>query len=345
MKDNIVRAQFVSSSSKYPQSLFQETPYQIITALHAIYPLLVAVNSILSSITWTTDSYCRNFSLLFIYAIVVLHWNGYFVIFLPLLVVLTFCCYAWFIKTTFIDVQNDHSPPTLEEILDTLENFTLRFSYLFNINKSSNPHYHSNTKLFSNLCLFTPIYVYIMKTYISTNIWIIMSTLYIATYHTSWFIAFRSLLWRFKIIRKIVEFFTGENYSMVDKDLEITILNLNTKGSIDDHTKIIEFNLLENERRWVGVGWSKRFLFYENVAPYYDTESRTSFYDLSDFQFPMLKNFKNSEWRWLDDNWLIDPKGWTYYDNCWKNPHSVDSVTKYTRNRGLKRKCLVALKK
>lgn len=346
MKSNIVRAQFVTVSNKYSQLLLQETPSQIITVLHAIYPLLIAANRILSSITWTTDSYCRNFSILFVYVLIVLHWNGYFIIILPLFCVFLFCCYAWFIKVTFIDTQdNSNLPPTLEEILETLENFTLRFSYLFNINKPPSAPYASNIRLFSNLCLLTPVYVYIMKKYLSINIWIVTITLYITTYHATWFIAFRKLLWRFKYIRKIVEFFTGENYSMVDKDLEITILNMNTKGSIDEHTKIIEFNLVENERRWIGIGWSKCFLFFEQILPYYNTESKTSFYDLSDFQFPVLKNYRNSEWKWLDEKWLVDSRGWTYYDNYWKHPQSIDSITKYTRNRRLRRQCLVRLQK
>jgi hypothetical protein len=346
MKEILVRAQFTSSNNIYPHTFLQDTPPEVITVLHSLYPILIIANRILSFITWTSHSYYRNFALIFIYVLVILHWNNYFILFLPSLVVLIFCCYAWFIKISFIDVKygNDISP-TLEEILDTLENFTSRFSFLINLDQLSSNVFDSTFKLFINLLLLTPFYVFIMQNYLSINIWFVVVSLCIFIYYSTWFIALRRLLWRFKHIRKITNFFTGENYSMVDKDLEITILNFKTRGSINEYTKIVEFHLIENERRWIGLGWSKKMLFFEKRTPYYNAEFKKSLYQLYDFQFPKLTNYKNSEWKWIDDKWITDPSGWTYYDYEWKNPHDSDSITRYTRSRHLKRQCFVVLKK
>lgn len=362
MRENLVYAKFVTDNHPpHSHSLLEDTPPQITAAFYAIYPFLIASNRILSFITWTTRSYYRNFVLISIYAILVLHWNDYFSIFLPMLIVLLFCCIAWFIKTCFTDTINSHSPPTLEEILDTSDNFTSRFGFLLNIDSRSTINSEGFLKsLLINISLLTPLYVYFMKNYISCRVWIVCVSLCILLYKSTCFIALRRLLWRLKHIRLFFQFITGKSYPMIDKEIEVTLLNLNIKGTLNENTKIVEFQLLENERRWLGIGWSKKLLFFER-SPYCSVDFKHSIGSLDKFEFPKLKNYKQSEWRWLDNNWIVDdlshlhsksypthnknPNTWTYYDNNWNTPQDFDSITKYTRTRLLKRRCLVVLKR
>lgn len=336
-----VHAEFVPSSDDHSDLSIQETPPEVISALHSIYPFLVAANRILSFITWTTESYYRNFVLLSIYVLSVLHWNQYIIIALPTIIILVFCCLTWFIKTTFIDTTSPNKiPPTIEEIINTLDNFNMRSKFFFQLDSKQR-----NLKtLLINLSLLTPFYVFLMKNYVPTKVYIACFTIYPMIYYCTWFIALRRLLFRLKIVKQILEFFTGENYSILDNEIEVVLLNLNTKTTIDKNTKIIEFKILENERRWFGLGWTKRMLFMER-SPYCTTDFKHSFNNIQDFQFPKLKNYENSKWVWIDKDWIPGSEGWTYYDNYWAHPQPEDSVTKYTRSRQLHRNCLVVLEK
>ena len=340
MKNNHVHADFVPSADTHPSALLQDTPSQVIAALHSIYPFLIAANRVLSLVTWTTESYYRNFVLMSIYVLSVLHWNNYIIILLPTLIVLGYCCMNWFVKTSFADPVYFRIPPTLEEIVDTLDNFNMRASFASRISGSSRDF----RLLFVNLCLLTPFYVYLMKNYISYKVWIICTSLFVFTYYTTWFIALRRLLFRLKPVKRLLALFTGEDYSVADNELEVTLLNLNTKNSIDRNTKIMEFHLLENERRWVGLGWCKRMMFFER-SPYCTLDLKQFLGSLDDFRFPKLKNYENTKWIWLDKSWVPDKKGWTYYDNYWAHPQHLDSVIRYTRSRQLRRQCLVVLNK
>lgn len=340
MKNNLVHAEFVPSADTHPNALLQDTPPQVIAALHSIYPFLIAANRVLSFVTWTTESYYRNFVLMFIYILSVLHWNNYIIIVLPTFIVLAYCCTNWFVKTSFVDTAYFMTPPTLEEIVDTLDNFNMRASFVSRINAPSKDF----RRLFVNLCLLTPFYVYLMKNYISYKVWMVCTSLFVFTYYSTWFIALRRLLFRLKPVKRLLAMFTGENYSVADNELEVTLLNLNTKNSIDRNTKVIEFHLLENERRWVGLGWCKRMMFFER-SPYCTLDLKQYLGSLDDFCFPKLKNYENTKWIWLDKSWVPDQKGWTYCDNYWNHPQHGDSVTRYTRSRQLRRQCLVVLNK
>lgn len=343
MNNNIklIHAQFVPSTYEEHQSVFlKDTPPQVISALYSIYPFLIAANRILSFITWTTESYYRNFVLISVYVLLILHWNKYVIIILPTLIALIYCCLSWFIKTSFLDTKRERNSPTLEEIIDTLDNFSMRFKFMFNFDLES----ITIKPLLINLSLITPFYVHLMKYYISFKIWFLCISLYLLIYYSNWFIALRRLLFRLKFIKQLLSFFTNESYSLINNEIEVTLINLNTKKTINANTKIIEFHILENERRWIGLGWCKKLLFFDR-SPYCTIDLKQSFASLNDFQFRKLKNYVNSKWVWIDKEWIIEKKGWTYYDNSWGNPQYFDSITKYTRSRNLKRQCYVVLNK
>ncbi|ODV83532.1 hypothetical protein CANARDRAFT_29970 [[Candida] arabinofermentans NRRL YB-2248] len=111
--------------------------------------------------------------------------------------------------------------------------------------------------------------------------------------------------------------------------------------------------LYENQRRWLGVGWTPNLLSYERT-PWTDeflNESESP----ENFELPQLNDDTGMYWRWVDKTWRLDltndgalqlpssksktvadPKsddGYIYYDNTWKNPTTEDSFSKYTRRR------------
>lgn len=345
MTGPVLHAHFVASSNTHSSASLRNIPPPVISTLYSVYPIIIATNRVLSFITWTSESSYRNFVLIALYELLVLHWNHYFTVLLPSLVVLLFCCSVWFIKQSFTNVLHSNTrSPTLEEILDSLDNLNLRFAFLMNLNPAPNTsHTPLYRNLLPNLVLLTPFYVFLMKRYISIDVWIAVVSLYIFTSYSTWSIAARILLWRWKPLRLVLEFLTSKKFPMVDKDLEITLLNLNVKDNVNDTTKILEFHVVENERRWLGVGWSKAMLLFESKAPYYSLESHRWIQKLDDFQFPRLSRYRNSAWKWIDPSWSIE-SDWTYYDSHWKSPCDKDSISRFTRSRRLKRRCIVVLK-
>ncbi|TID26250.1 hypothetical protein CANINC_002782 [Pichia inconspicua] len=227
-------------------------------------------------------------------------------------------------------------PPTMDEILDTLDNFTARFSFAFDPYGRS----PSISELLTNVCLLTPFYVIIMKNLITPTTWIVTILVFALTYFSSWCLATRRLLWRLKTVRKMAEFITGDSFAKVDKDLELSIFNMKSKGSIDGKTHIIEFQVEENERRWIGLGWTKRILFTDKRSAYYDIYSQKGLRKLEDFSFPKLRSYPHSKWSWVEPQWHPATE-WTYTDNWWKHPQQRDSLTAFTRTRSLKRECVV----
>ncbi|AWU77950.1 uncharacterized protein C5L36_0E00190 [Pichia kudriavzevii] len=345
MPGGTVYAQFVSFQREYPQSLLGDTPPEVIAALIAIYPVLVTANRILGFITWTTDSCYRNFVVFCLYSLLILHWNNYFLIVLPTIMALSFCCYAWFIRKSYVEFgESGHSSPTIEEVLNTLDNFTMRSSLIFDMNIKEMASKRKIRSLLTNLSVLTPLYSLFMKHHVSANTWIFMVSLIMYTYYSSPFMAMRQLLWRFKPLRYVAQVLTGEHYPLEDKDVEITILNLNTRESIDRNTKIAELHLVENQRRWLGVGWCSKMFLWEETPSYYSPDTKRGFDTLSQYEFPLLRNYPHSTWTWVDDSWRANG-GWTYFDYHWQDGQQQDSLTRYTRRRLLKRKCLLSLRR
>ncbi|EDO17335.1 hypothetical protein Kpol_1062p44, partial [Vanderwaltozyma polyspora DSM 70294] len=115
----------------------------------------------------------------------------------------------------------------------------------------------------------------------------------------------------------------------------------------------IKFNyiLYENQRRWIGIGWTPSMLSYERSS-WTDEFLNPS---LSPEEFELPESQKNMKWKWVDRSWRLDmtndgmiqlssnkaktvafpnsDDGYIYYDNTWKKPSTVDSFSKYTRRR------------
>ena len=127
--------------------------------------------------------------------------------------------------------------------------------------------------------------------------------------------------------------------------------------------------IYENQRRWLGIGWTSNLLSYERT-PWTD-EFLNESSSIESFQLPNNENNNDysfgaqqsqqlsgsdTTWRWVDKTWRLDltndgaitlqnnkrskttanpanDEGYIYYDNTWKKPSTEDSFSKYTRRR------------
>ncbi|QPG76335.1 hypothetical protein FOA43_003721 [Brettanomyces nanus] len=129
------------------------------------------------------------------------------------------------------------------------------------------------------------------------------------------------------------------------------------KSSNKFGSKVVEFEVFENQRRWFGVGWSDSLLPIERQ--HYTNEYLKQCCDtLDSYNFPNLPEMsglselsEKHPWKWMDEHWKIDrefckgkdPDGWIYYDNTWGGMSYQDSISKFTRTRRLIRRALLKL--
>ncbi|KAF3926856.1 hypothetical protein ABW20_dc0103543 [Dactylellina cionopaga] len=99
------------------------------------------------------------------------------------------------------------------------------------------------------------------------------------------------------------------------------------------------FSIYENQRRWLGVGWTSSLFAYERPA--WTDEHLSACPPMEEFQLPEAKN--GMKWQWVNGHkWQVEGEedgkkegnGWVYYDNKWRNgKRGADSWSAYTRRR------------
>lgn len=102
------------------------------------------------------------------------------------------------------------------------------------------------------------------------------------------------------------------------------------------------FVLFENQRRWLGLGWTHSLLAYER-APWTDEHLNPSS-SKDTFQLPHVDG-ASARWQWVEGSeWKVEGSGkgkagdeadgWIYYDNKWNDGRrGQDGWGRYTRRR------------
>ncbi|RPA77642.1 Pex24p-domain-containing protein [Ascobolus immersus RN42] len=122
------------------------------------------------------------------------------------------------------------------------------------------------------------------------------------------------------------------------------------------------FTIYENQRRWLGIGWTSSLFAYER-APWTD-EHLQPCPPPDEFTLPETQPGSGVKWRWVDgEDWWVEgadkvggreskmrglkervgktvkvgegeDEGWIYYDNKWRDGRrNMDSWGRYTRRR------------
>ncbi|KAL1897596.1 hypothetical protein Sste5346_003902 [Sporothrix stenoceras] len=122
------------------------------------------------------------------------------------------------------------------------------------------------------------------------------------------------------------------------------------------------FILYENQRRWVGLGWTTSLFAYERPA--WTDEHNNAVPSKDEFELPEVEDGSKMRWRWVEDGrWRVDGvvddavrvektgshgehkdswdydgeggrMGWVYYDNKWQGGRrGQDGWTRWTRRR------------
>ncbi|KAG7724732.1 hypothetical protein KL933_004554 [Ogataea haglerorum] len=346
MSEPNIRASFADNRRPLSKTKGQllKMPPVITSALYTAFPFIYILDKVLAFLTWTNDDPYTNFIVIAIYITVVKYWTVVACTVLPTIIALGTCAMLWFLKTTIEDLRSEAAPPTIEEIIDTLINMQARFSYFvepFSYFGSLSGSDYFNIGF--SLIAITPCYIWLMTRIFTVRSFLLVFGVIWLSFHSSWSVATRHLLWRSIVIRKILTFATGLKFSLVDKNIELTVLNDFQISNVGTG-KIVEIHILQNQRRWLGVGWSNTLLPFER-GPFTTENLEKSWNSLESFQLREITQAA-CRWRWLDANWKTDNsfapgEGWIYYNNSWKDPSTKDSLTSFTRTKRWIRRALV----
>lgn len=373
-----LRAQFSSTSytsplhRRKPQAspLLSSTPPAVSKALVKAYPYLLIVNKILSIVTWTNEDYWLNIVLMCLYALVVLYFENLVIWFGHLIIVGILSAYA-VLNHKIIEEASLY--PTLDDVVQALTASCIKADMLLNpITSLSLTAYDIKRLLFTTLFL-TPIYLIITFFLIRPRIILLLTGLFLFSYHSAYARVTRRILWKMKLTRLICFYLTGLDFLKAkNHSLFAAAFAKVQKNSGLDQTKVTGSNkpirftyvIYENQRRWLGIGWTSNLLSYERSA--WTDEFLNESSSIEEFKLPNAEDNTNpyesssklngATWRWVDKTWRLDltndgaitlpnlkrskttanpgpDDGYIYYDNTWKKPTTEDTYSKYTRRR------------
>lgn len=332
--------------------------------LSKIFPYLLIFDNLLEVLTWTNDDPYTNILVIIIYSIVVNYWHRMSLIALPIIISIAFSYTIWLVNSIIFDIKFNEKP-TIDEILHTLHNITVRFEMLLKPIKRQNLKARNYAQIFIVSVLLTPLHLIIIKFFISPSKYLWLAGLFLLTYHSPWSYSIRRLLWRSIYVRVFVFYLTGLeiklNSSNKSKPINLNLMEDTLSGfkviekKIELPTKlnqVIKFEVLENERRWLGIGWSHILLPNERSNFCFEN-SLIETTDIKSFQPPVFSNdIYTYKWEWLDTKWTIDKEysknknnGWKFFDNNWENGDYVDGFSKFTRSRKWTRKSKLIIDK
>ena len=246
---------------------------------------------------------------------------------------------------------------SLEEIVDTLKLFTSRCNILLDpflrltdflstqrtaTSATTRP---ALTLLFIRILFVLPMWVLLTLPpfYILTTKRVVLAVGTVAlSWHSRPARVSRTILWRSRTVRRICTFITGLNFDDAEpvptdgapklpprtKSVQQLASSLAAKRRPDSPGVRFTFSIYENQRRWLGIGWTSSMLAYERAS--WTDEHLNAVPPKDQFELPEVDG-DQARWRWVHGSeWRIDgvekdgkggkgasgeEAGWIYYDN------------------------------
>ncbi|KAJ2896938.1 integral peroxisomal membrane peroxin [Zalerion maritima] len=272
---------------------------------------------------------------------------------------------------------------TLDEIVATLRELTTRCNILLEpllemtdflstqrtaTTASTRP---ALTTLFARLLLCTPLWWMLtlppIRIITTPRVVLVFGTV-ILTWHARVMRVARTILWRSRTVRKVAGLVTGLQFDMppatittaaapdgvaqarpARRESELTkALQRQQKQRGGDLAGVrFTFIIYENQRRWVGLGWTASLFGYERDA--WTDEHNNPIPPKDEFELPEVEEGARARWRWVEGSrWRVEgvkedltdydadagKSGWVYYDNKWQNGRrGQDGWGRWTRRR------------
>lgn len=371
--------------------LLLATPPQVTRALAYSHSFILPLNHFVGLLSWSTGDPWESFLLVasfwftVLYGASTLRYAGPVV----LVALLTFGMYTRRYSPLSSTILTGEKKKThkrggsdelkqrksLDEILDTLQTFTARCNILLDpllrltdflstqTTATAATTRPALTTLFIRILLFTPIWFLLtlppLRILTTQRIVLAWGTL-VLSWHSRPARVSRAILWRSRAVRTLTTLVTGLEFPQSSSNSSSATTSADTKTTLANTplaTTTISpgvrftFTLYENQRRWLGLGWTASLLAYERQAWTDEHLNTTSSPDT--FTLPETDH-ATTRWRWVESStWRVegaaseneksakriggggggDESGWTYYDNKWLDGRKTDGWGRYTRRR------------
>lgn len=363
--------------------LLVATPPQVTRALSRAYPWIRAGDYAFGLLTWTSGDPWESFIVVGVfwfvalYGGVVLRWAGN-------IAVVAILIAAMFLRR----YSEGETTTTLDEILSSLNSLTHRVeifcapcSTLLNTlssekNATTATTRPKLTRLFVRILLLSPLWV-LLSVYplqlITPRRIVVMAGTLVLSWHSRPAKVSRTILWRSTALRALAERITGLALTpaiaprLPPRGGPVAAAAAAPPSPLDGAVPAksqspgvkFTFALYENQRRWLGVGWTAIMFAYER-APWTD-EHLQPCAPPDEFVLPATPAGSAVKWRWVPgEDWEVEGaeegkgkgkrvsqevkdrlggpgeggEGWWYYDNKWRDGRrGVDGWGKYTRRR------------
>ncbi|PLB36662.1 PEX28-32 family peroxisomal membrane protein [Aspergillus candidus] len=364
--------------------LLVATPPPITRALAYSHPFILPLNSLAGLLTWTTGDSWQSFLLLATFWSVVLYgdavicWAGPPLVVMTLILAMYWRRYSPLSSRTVTTEKNGHQRvasdgslhhhDSLDEIVETVRTFTTRCNILLEPfleltdflstqrSATSATTRPALTTLFFRILFVTPLWVALTVRPINliTARRVLMAVGTVAlTYHSRPARVIRVILWRSLTIRRICAIITGLSFSTPGAPTQGPTKSHGHAASIATRRRSnssgvrFTFVIYENQRRWLGIGWTYSLFPSERAA--WTDEHLNNVPSREEFELPEVQS-GNAKWRWVEGSeWRIDGAdesgskadtraadggGWIYYDNKWNDGRrGQDGWDRYTRRR------------
>ncbi|GAM86510.1 hypothetical protein ANO11243_045240 [Dothideomycetidae sp. 11243] len=371
--------------------LLLATPPQVTRALAYSHGFLILLNKIAGLLSWTTGDPWESFLLVaafwftVLYGDPILRYAGPLILVIFLIAGMYFRRYSPLSSTGWTGEKKKSSKRTssesgiqhrksLDEILATMQAFTGRCNILLapmiqmtdflstQQTATSATTRPALTTLFIRILFATPVWFLLtlppLRVITAKRIIFLAGTL-ILTWHSRPARISRAILWRSKSVRQAASLLTGLNFvSPSGSQFRTSAFPPSNMAALRDmksgHQSIrFTFSLYENQRRWIGLGWTSNMVAYER-APWTD-EHLNATAPMDRFHLPDIEG-GHAKWRWVEGtSWKVElpplspnpsktkgnvstskreEEAWVYYDNKWLNgTRGQDGWSKYTRRR------------
>lgn len=355
--------------------LLVATPPVVTRALAFSHPFIVPLNLLAGLLTWTTGDPWQSF--LFLagfwtigqYGGAVILWAGPVVVVVGLILGLYSRRYSNLTSSTFrvpaakadLDRANAAEDSgmlhnkSLDEIVETMRVFVTRCNLLIEpfldlidflstqITPPSPTTRPPLTGLIIRIMLATPIWILLTLPpfHVLTTRRVVMTTGTIFfTYHCRPCRVARVIIWRSLLVRRICTLITGLQFSSSVYESKTPKIPISLAGTRDRPSPGIRFTfvLYENQRRWLGVGWT--YSLYPSERAVWTDEMLNPAPSKDEFELPEVHG-ESAKWLWVDgDDWHVegatdnssdgqssDDVGWVYYDSkVSKSLHYITSL-------------------
>lgn len=335
-------------------SLLEATPPVLVYALSTAYPLLRVADRVLGWLTWTSRDQYESVLLVVAYVTVYKNFTSIVRNWLPLAFAASLSLLA------YRHMGPAKPPPTLDEIMRVLEGSGRKYRQFVAPLHALDMSGTELVKLVLATLFLSPVYIVISHFWLTPGRIVLGGGVAILTWHSLWFKVLRSVAWRFSATRFLAFVLTGvDRANQAGNQYKTELKRSLSQSSLTAENVSFTFVVFENQRHWLGAGWTANLLGDER-APWTDP-ALSEVPSIDTFELPDAEG-TGMVWKWVDRDWKLDlsnggllggsengsglvprplttdSQGFIYTNGFWSSPAAYEGFSKYTRRRRWVRK-------